>query len=334
MPELRKDPVIGRWVIIATERAKRPDDFAGERGLRISKGFCPFCVGNEGKTPPEVYSVRESGEPNTPGWKVRVVPNKFPALVSEGETHRIKEGIYQHMNGVGRHEVIIETPEHTKFLYNMSSDEIKLVVETYRERYLALKKDKRLRYILIFKNYGSEAGASLSHSHSQIIATPIVPKRVSEELYGARNFFSKNNRCVFCSVIEREIGEGRRIVFRNKHFIAFTPYASRFPFEVWILPLRHSAFFEEINDKEIEALTEVFMFLFKRYYNVLNDPAYNFIIHTAPTQMSGKWPSIEFDYHWHIEVIPKLTRVAGFEWGTGFYINPMPPENASEFLRE
>ncbi len=334
MPELRKDPIIGRWVIIATERAKRPDDFSKAEKKQLKKGFCPFCEGNEDKTPPEIYAVRKGGGKNTSNWKIRVVPNKFPALSPEGEVRKKEIGIYQYMDGVGKHEVIIESPKHYKSLHNMTKREIELIIETYKKRYLALKLDEKLRYILIFKNYGEEAGASLSHSHSQIIATPIVPKRVSEELYGARYYFNENRSCVFCDMIKQEKRHKERLVFDSEHFLAFTPYASRFPFEVWILPKRHTAFFETITQEEIKSLSKTFKFVFSRLHSVLNDPPYNYILHTAPASMSDKWPTMEYDYHWHIEIIPKLTKVAGFEWGTGFYINPMKPEDAARYLRE
>lgn len=332
MPDLRKDPISGRWVIIATERAKRPDDFIVEKTYKV-EGFCPFCEGNESKTPPEVYAIRDGTEKDTRNWKIRVVPNKFPALSSDGDIKSNKDGIYRSITGIGRHEVIIETPSHLKFLHNMSEEEIELILDTYKTRYNDLKNDSRLRYILIFKNYGFEAGASLSHSHSQLIATPIVPKRVAEELYSSRNFYLEKRNCIFCEMISKELAEKVRMVKENEHFACFAPFASRFPFELWILPKRHNAFFEEINDEEIKSLVKIFSSVFLEYYKVLNDPAYNYIIHTAPIHMSGKWPTLEYDYHWHIEVIPKLTKVAGFEWGTGFYINPMPPEKATEFLK-
>jgi UDPglucose--hexose-1-phosphate uridylyltransferase len=327
MPELRKDPVIGRWVIIATERAKRPSAYIG--GHEIPKGgFCPFCRGQEVHTPPEVLSYRESGtDRNTPGWWVRVVPNKFPALQIEGPLQRRGEGMYDCMNGIGAHEVVVETPEHNLSLADLSPRQIQEILWAFRDRVVELKKDSRFRYILIFKNHGREAGASLDHPHSQIIAMPIVPKRVQEELEGARKYWEYKERCVFCDIISQEEKDQKRIVIENASFMAMAPYASRFPFETWIMPKEHALYFHEIQKNQLVELAEILQGLLNRLKMVLDDPPYNFMIHTAPFERAG----IPF-YHWHIEVIPKLTKVAGFEWGTGFYINPTPPEDAALFL--
>ncbi|RKZ22860.1 galactose-1-phosphate uridylyltransferase [bacterium] len=332
MPELRKDPVIGRWVIIATERSKRPDDFLHVKIPEKPSPFCPFCEGNEEKTPPEVYAVRRDGTlPDTPGWKVRVVPNKFPALVREGEVRERMEDGYRLMDGVGAHEVIIETPKHDGIIPRLSEEEVGLILDAYRRRYISLKEDERLRYILIFKNHGREAGASLAHPHSQIIATPIVPKRVKEELYGSERFYREKGKCVYCWMIEQELSSKKRVVAETENFIAFCPFASRFPFEVWLLPKYHSAFFEDV--KEPDEFASIFKRVITAIHDVLSDPPYNLVLHTSPT-MNEHWEHMEKSYHWHMEIMPKLTRVAGFEWGTGFYINPTSPEEAARYLRE
>lgn len=332
MPELRKDPVVGRWVIIATERSKRPDDFSRISIPEKASPFCPFCEGNEKKTPPEVYAVRKDGTPpDTPGWKLRVVPNKFPALVREGETKERREDGYVLMDGIGAHEVIIETPKHTGFIPFLSEEEVKLILDAYRRRYISLKEDRRLKYILIFKNHGREAGASLLHPHSQLIATPIVPKRVKEELYGSERFYKEKGTCIYCWMIEREVLSRRRVVVETERFIAFCPFASRFPFEVWLLPKYHSPFFENIE--ELDEFSYIFKSVIHAMHDTLSDPPYNLVLHTSPIA-NEHWKFMEESYHWHIEIMPKLTSVAGFEWGTGFYINPTSPEEAARYLRE
>ncbi|MCM8806309.1 MAG: DUF4931 domain-containing protein [Candidatus Omnitrophica bacterium] len=339
MPELRKDPVIGRWVIIATERKLRPSDYSEmcQTTSEEEGRFCPFCPGNESKTPPEIFAIRENGsQPNTPGWLVRVVPNKYPALRIEGDLNKKGVGIFDKMNGIGAHEVIIETPDHKQQMHDFTQTQLERVIYTYQLRSLDLKNDKRFKYNMIFKNYGKEAGASLYHSHTQLIATPVTPKRVKEELKGTQWYYEYKERCIFCDIIEDEIERGERIVAMNKDFIALTPYASRFPFELWLLPLRHSPDFDSISDGERISLAEILGLVLKKLINGLCNPSFNFIFHTAPNRFlhPGYWQTIDKDYHWHIEIMPRLTRPGGFEWGTGFYINPTPPEEAAQFLRD
>ncbi len=329
MPELRKDPIIGRWVIISTERGKRPTDFASVPPTKKSN-FCPFCYGNETKTPPEVYALREPGtEKDTPGWRVRVVPNKFPALQIEGEINRQGEGIYDKMNGIGAHEVIIETPDHNKTISDLDEDYIADVLSTYRERIIDLKKDRRFKYIVVFKNHGEAAGASLEHTHTQLVAMPIIPKRVSEEIEGARKYYDFKERCIFCDIVAQEIHDDVRVVSANESFLAIEPFAARFPFETLILPKTHEPAFEEIERNEIMHLARLLKEILSKINAALNNPPYNFILHTLPLQGNNRnW------YHWHLEIMPKLTKVAGFEWGSGFYINPTAPEEAARYLRE
>lgn len=330
MPELRKDPVVGRWVIIATDRAKRPTDFIRERVQIRGSGFCPFCYGNENKTPPEILAYRPEGSGrDTPGWSVRVVPNKFPALHIEGTLNRQGEGLYDRMNGLGAHEVIIETPDHQATLASLPPAQTESVLWAYRERILDLRKDPRFKYMLIFKNYGEAAGASLEHTHSQLIALPVVPKRVQEEVSGARDYYAYKERCLFCDVIRQEASTGVRLVAENEEFVALCPFAPRFPFELWIVPKEHRSAFEESTRREFQHLATLLKDMLGRLEAVLDHPAYNYIIHTSPV------PDGQNDYyHWHLEIMPKLTKLAGFEWGTGFYINPTPPEEAAKFLRE
>jgi UDPglucose--hexose-1-phosphate uridylyltransferase len=333
LPELRKDPIVGRWVIISTDRAKRPTDFARE-SVKMKGGFCPFCYGNEAKTPPEIQAYRPNqngGQPqrDTSGWTVRVVPNKFPALGIEGNLDRQAEGLFDKMNGVGAHEVIVENNEHNATLASMTPKNIEDVLWTFRDRILDLKKDRRLKYILIFKNYGEAAGATLEHTHSQLIALPVVPIYVAEEIEGAKQYYIYKERCVFCDIARQETESGIRVVSENDDFLTIAPYAPRFPFETWILPKQHESAFENSSSRMFQNLAKSIRTLLNKANRVLDDPPYNLVIHSSPTQDSNN-----DHYHWHIEFVPKLTKVGGFEWGTGFYINPTPPEEAAKFLRE
>jgi UDPglucose--hexose-1-phosphate uridylyltransferase len=316
-------------VIISTERRKRPNDFQLERPAIIREECCPFCGGHEDMTPREVLAFRQNGMPaNGPGWDLRVVPNKFPALQVEGHLDRTGEGLFDRMNGIGAHEVIIETPDHAKTLATMSEPEIERVLWAYRERVLDLQNDRRFRCIILFKNHGAAAGATLEHTHSQLIAVPIVPDFVREEVDGAKKHFGEKERCVFCDIIRQEVTAGKRVVHENADIVAMAPYASRFPFEMWLLPRSHGSRFEEAPRQVYENLARMLKWVLGRMNRALESPPYNFIIHSSPLSEDTN----DF-YHWHLEITPKLTRIAGFEWGTGFYINPTSPEEAAEVLR-
>jgi len=280
-------------------------------------------------TPHEVLAYRQNGSaPNTPGWELRVVPNKFPALQVEGTLDRQPDGMFDRMNGIGAHEVIIETPHHDRSLASMLEPEIERVLWAYRERIVDLKRDGRLRYILVFKNHGAAAGATLEHTHSQLIALPIVPDFLRQELSGARRHFEVKERCVFCDVVHEDLLDGRRIIQENADIVALAPYAPRFAFETWLLPRRHGARFEEAPRHEYESLARMLKSVLQRMDRALETPPYNLIVHTSPfSEETGDF------YHWHVEIMPKLTRVAGFEWGTGFYLNPTSPEEAAQALR-
>ncbi|MFA5410460.1 MAG: galactose-1-phosphate uridylyltransferase [Candidatus Omnitrophota bacterium] len=338
MPELRKDPIIGRWVIIATERAKRPDQFSGQAQEGPAENPCPFCEGKESETPPEIYAVRpERTPPNAPGWDLRVVPSIAPFLKIEGELERRGRGLYDLMNGVGAHEIVIETNQHIANMADLGEEQISKVITCYIDRLVDLEKDKRFKYVLVFKNHGWIAGAGrVKHARSQLIATPVNPKRVKEELVGARQYYDYHERCVFCDLIKQELGSKDRLVLDIDGFIAITPFASRFPFEVWILPKKHSCDFINLDMSMRLDLARVLKKVLMKLKKGLNDPPYNYVLHTAPFRRTkvGYWKSIDHDYHWHIEIMPRMTRVAGFEWGTGFYICPLPPEDAAKFLRE
>ncbi len=339
MPELRMDPIKERWVIIAVERARRPEDFQiPPEETRLHA--CPFCYGNEDKTPPEVFAIRPpDSPPDTSGWRVRVTPNKYPALRIEGDLVREGVGVFDRMSGIGAHEVVIENPDHNRSLADLSIEEIRDVLLAYRERIKDLRKDQRFRYVLVFKNHRSAAGASLSHSHSQIIATPVTPFIVIQELRAAQEHYLKKERCIFCDIIKQELVIGRRVVKADEDYLLWAPFASCFPFETWLFPLKHRHDFTLLADDELLVLARAMKEMLLRMKLVLNDPPYNFVLHTSPslTPRPGKpqyWGTIEYDYHWHLELVPRLTKIAGFEWGTGFYINPTPPEVAAEELRK
>ena len=327
MPELRKDPISGRWVIISIERGKRPSDF----GMRVSTkkgGFCAFCEGNEHTTPPEILAIRpDKSKRDTPGWTLRVVSNKFPALNIEGQLNRVGEGIFDKMNGVGAHEIIIECPDHNLTLSTMPVKSVEDALYVFYDRITDLKKDSRLKYVLVFKNEGADAGASLEHSHSQLIALPIVPHLVQEEIEHAKQYYNYKERCIFCDIIRQETEKGTRVISENEDFIALAPFAPRSPFETLILPKNHKSSF--IPDGRFNLLAQILQKTLRQIDKVLNMPPYNMMIHTSPFENETN----DY-YHWHIEIIPKLTKIAGFEWGSGFYINPTPPEEAAKFMRE
>ena len=328
MSELRKDPITGRWVIIASERGVRPSDFHTVTTVE-SGGYCPFCPGNEDATPHEILSFRaRDTDADEPGWSVRVVPNKFPALHVEGSLDREGDGPYDRMNGVGAHEVIIETPRHDASLAELAPTELAEVFWAWRERILDLENDSRFESILVFKNHGAAAGATLEHEHSQLVALPILPRELRAELEGAARHFAFHERCIFCDVVRHDRKDGRRIVFENDRFVALCPWASRAPFQIWLLPREHRSHFESIERADLDALAEALRLVLRKIDRALERPAYNLVLQTSPLHR-GASPS----YHWRIEITPALTRIGGFEWGSGFFINPTPPEEAAAFLR-
>ena len=340
MPEFRKDPLIGRWVIIATERAKRPVDFIASHDELVPENDCPFCEGREAQTPKEILAVRDHGSaPNQPGWKVRVIPSIKPVLRIEGQLNRRAKGMYDLMDGIGAHEIVVESPQHIANAADLSLEQIHASLQVSTTRIADLERDPRFRYVLWFKNYGSIAGAGrVQHTRSQLIATPVTPLRVKEELVGARRYFEDKERCLVCDLLTQEQEAKTRIVLDSPHLLVLCPFASRFPFELWIVPKRHDCDFAKIRPEELADLAAVFKQVLSRLKGVLDDPPYNCLLHTAPFRRQrgkvGYWKTIEEDYHWHIELIPRLTRVAGFEWGSGFYINPTPPEESAKYLRE
>ncbi len=330
MPELRKDPVIGRWVIIATERARRPGNFVdSEANAFTQNGACPFCHNQD----PEIYAIRTNGD-----WKVRIVPSGTPFVKITDQLVRKGKGPYYITNDYGVHEIVIETPEHIANMADLSVEQIELVLRAYVVRFNELEKNPNLQYVLAFKNYGLAAGSRpIGHSRSQIIATSVNPLRIKEKLTGAKKYYSYHERCIYCDIIDQELKSRKRIVAETEHFLALTPFAPRFPFELWIIPKKHHCDFAKGVVGAEHDLAKVLQDVLLRLKIGVDDPAYNYVIQTAPFHRETRWDrwrTIEEDYHWHIEVMPRLTRAAGFEKGTGFYICAIPPEETAEFLRE
>lgn len=325
--QLRKDPITGRWVIVNHDAPLLK--FPIRTNERSSK-TCPFCPGQEAMTPPQILSHdKKSASKTHSDWLIRVIPNRFPALRIEEGNEKSGIGVYDKVGGFGAHEVIIETPDHDTEIADMPLEQIELILRVYRDRCLDLRKDARLKYILIFKNYGQDSGASLQHPHSQLIALPVVPSRVLQEVKGADQYTEFSERCLFCDMLNQEAAGKTRTVFAEDGFVAIEPFASRFPFETWLMPKTHAASFDAISDEGIKGMAKGLKAVLSKLKKGLNNPSYNFMIHTLP--LGAK----ETDsFHWHMEIIPHLTQVSGFELGTGFYVNPTPPELAATLLRE
>ena len=329
MSELRRDAIVNRWVIISAERASRPMP-PWPAPAAPEESFCPFCEGNEHSTPPEIMAIRPSNSPpNGPGWTLRVVPNKFPALALEGAPAPEDHGPYHRMEGVGAHEVIIESPDHHATLGSMTDERVTDLLRAARSRLRALAADPRLACAQFFKNHGREAGASLPHPHAQIIAMPVVSRRLAEEVCAARERFTESGACVFCQVIAHERERRERVIFQTRHFIAVAPYAARTPFETWILPATHRARFELETDESLAGLGALLARVARAIGAALGDPPYNVILMSLPFRERG-----EEHYHWRLEFLPVTSRLAGFEWGAGFHINTTPPEEAAARMRE
>ena len=327
MPELRQDPVSGHWVILAKKRAQRPHDFVAAP-RRLKSGPCPFCEGHEHQTPGELLAYRTPGsQADAPGWRVRVVPNKFPAVES---TACIEASIANAaaLAGIGAHEVIVESPQHKVSLTELAETAAAEVFACYRERLLATRLDERLKCAVLFKNVGADAGASIEHVHSQLVTLPLVPRVLLDELSGARTYFDQVGRCIFCAMLD-EAAAQQRLVLADDHFMAVCPIAPRFAYETWILPRVHRAQFEACSAAEVQQAGLFVRRTLEKIEAVLDQQAYNYIIHTAPFDMPRA-----AHYHWHIEILPRVTSIAGFECGSGMYINAVAPEEAAAVLRE
>ena len=327
MSEFRRDPITGSWVIIATERALRPDQFRKSSPTTPSPNeIDPFALGNETLTPNEITRV---DDPDNPGqWLIRVIPNRFPVLTVEGTENRRPDGIYDRMDGVGAHEVIIESTSADVGLQDLSISHLTAVVATYRDRMRDLARDQRLIYSMMFRNDGPSAGATIRHGHSQLVALPVVPNHVQQRLKRSQQHFEFHERSVFEDILDTEIANGERIVCANDNFVCCAPYASRSPYEITIIPRAQRARFENITDTELIPLASILQESLKRLAGVLGPFDYNFMIQTAPrTAADVPW------YRWHFQIVPKLSNISGFERGTGFHINPVAPEHAAKELR-
>ena len=335
VPNLRQDVATRTWSIIATERAKRPDDFTKGReeptSLDSYDPECPFCPGNEEMTPAEVFSIRSPADEAS--WRVRVVPNKFAALTVpdrlSDSRKRTRRGLYLEMCGCGEHEVVIETPDHSKTIATMTDEEVSGIVRTYRERFLDLDRSDWNQMIIIFRNQGERAGTSLMHPHSQIIGTPVVPEEIRRRLEEAQRYYDDHGTCVYCDILDHEISEGTRLVCENAGFAAICPFASTVPYEAWILPRRHASSFGVLSDSEADLLARILRQTLQRLYRLLRNPDYNYVIRSAPHHSAG-----EPHFHWYVEILPRLTTRAGFEIGSGMNINVLAPEDAARQLRD
>jgi UDPglucose--hexose-1-phosphate uridylyltransferase len=327
MPELRQNPITKQWVIIATERAKRPHELARKtedaKPIPSYVETCPFCPGNERLTPPESLSLTHNGK-----WQVRAVPNRFAALARDGDVTRSLNGLKVAVNGIGHHEVIIETPDHSKTTALLSVSEIEMILDSYRQLYLNIAKDPRVEHITIFKNHGLGAGTSLEHPHSQLIATPIIPPDIRRRMEEALRFYDVQGQCIFCKVLADELAEEVRLVHQTENFVSFIPFAALTPFSLWIYPRRHMASFPEAKPEELRDLARMLRLILAKLYHGLGNPDFNYIVRTAPCENRY----LRY-YHWYITIVPRLTRTAGFELGSGMYINPTIPETNAEFLR-
>jgi UDPglucose--hexose-1-phosphate uridylyltransferase len=333
MSELRLNRATKEWIIIATERAKRPNQFQIEthkEKLPPYEPTCPFCPGNEKKTPPEVYTLRKKGsKPNQPGWRIRVVTNKYPALKPSEKTVKITGMFFKTTPGVGKHEVIIETPQHDKNFATLSLKQAEEICLVCWKRYLTLERDRRVKLIMIFKNHGVTAGTSLKHPHIQLIALPLVPANIRHLLEEAMRYYDDHGSCVFCDMMKAELKAKKRIILQNERFVAFHPFASQSPFETWVVPKKHNACFGNIDPDEVKSMAFVLKQILRKLHDKLNDPDYNLIIRTAPIKDAQ-----EDYYHWYIQILPRLTTPAGFELGSGVYINTSLPEQTAKFMRK
>jgi UDPglucose--hexose-1-phosphate uridylyltransferase len=328
MPELRYNSITRDWVIISTERAKRPDQFGhqaeAEEIIPEHDAHCPFCTGNESFSERERFQITDGDR-----WLVRVVANKFPALDEFATNHRKHAGIYNSMQAFGIHDVIIENPRHNATLTDITHAEMVLVFQAYLRRYKEMKADPRIESILIFRNHGKAAGTSLIHPHSQIVGTPVVPHQIRDRMDTAMQFFDAVGECIFCRTLHEEITDGKRIVFESKHFAAFIPYAALSPFHIWIFPKRHEPSFDSITADEIADLATNLQTVLLKLRIGLHNPSYNITIRPIPTHDQN--PDY---YHWYVAIVPRINVAAGFELGSGMYISPAIPEESAKYLRE
>ena len=322
--ELRMDLVSNDWVVIATGRARRPEMFAKHKRIKeeVSPKDCPFCQ-------KKILKKAIASKKRTDGsWFVLSMPNDFPAFSRGNSLHERKEGLNRIMDGVGYQEIII-TADHEKQMGQFSTDEIKMVIDLYQERYLDLIKKDFIKYVSIFHNHGREAGASIAHPHSQLIAIPVIDPDLRDSLDGAEAFYRSQGKCVYCTMIDWDIKDGRRIVYENEKFVVLCPFAPQVSFEVRVYPKEHQPDFEKITEEEKEFFADALQKALSKIHRGLKDPAYNFYFHTAPHD-GGNYDH----YHWHLNILPKTDIWAGFELAVGIEISTIEPEKAADFLRK
>ena len=335
--ELRKDPLLGRWIAVLSESLPPSEYRQGLLPETVPEKSCPLCAGRESETAGEIMCMRNTSSTGlSHAWWTRVIPNTSPVFKVEGDLGRRGEGMYDKMNSIGANEVIIESPHHDVQPEDMGLEQMIRVIQTYRDRIADLEKDSRLRYTLIYKNHGTLAGSHLGHPVSHLASTPVIPKRVKEELDGAKHYFTYKERCIFCDILREELRVSNRVILETRHYAVFCPYASKFPFEAWILPKRHNCAFQDTRPDELEDLALILSSVLKKLRKLFPDLSYNYFIHSAPNRIPRKdhWHTLGEDFHWHLEIMPRFLRTTGFEWGSGFYILPTSPENAAKYLRE
>ncbi len=341
MNELRRDPVSGRWSIIIqdpiqTDRLLVDLRRRNGRGTEKYDSNCPFCQGNEAQTPPEIYAVRDGSPPNRSGWKLRVVPDKFPVLRVEGGLNNRAHGMYDLLDGIGAHEIVIETPEHSSWVTDLPEEHVVQILRTYQLRIQDLKRDQRFRYVMVYKSHGEAMGPAANHSYSYVIATPVTPPKVKQELINCAQHYELKERCLICDIVHQEVSEGSRVVIDADNFLSFLPFAAGSPLETWIVPKKHETFYE--MNQELEELAFVFKRTLRAIREVLNDPNYVMLIHSGPNtsfgQRRGYWRTLAHDYHWHMEIIPMVRGFTSFELVSGIRVNFIPPEQGAALLRE
>ena len=327
MPELRLNLITREWVIVLTERARNPVDFKQKRDKRAIPEFletCPFCPGNEHKTPNEIMRIPDNGS-----WLVRVIPNKFPALLPDGERIRTNQGLKQSITGIGTHDIIIESPSHNTPTALLPIENIINVFRTYKKRFLEVYGTPFIRHVMIFKNQGECSGTSIVHPHSQLIGTPITPFQARDRVYEARRFFDSSGECMMCATIRDELADGRRVILNTEHFVTFIPFAALSPFHIWIFPKKHRATFSDISDEEIADLSIHHKTILSKLYFGLENPDFNYVLRSEHIREACS----EY-FHWYLSIVPRLAQASGFELGSGMYTNNAIPEEVADFLRK
>lgn len=327
MSEIRYNAITGDWVIIAVERAKRPMNFTGAVSPAIIPSYvesCPFCRGNEKVSPDEEFRISDDDG----NWRIRTVRNKFSALDLNGEPMDLDQS-RKTVNGVGRHEVIIESPLHNRFMPLHTPREISDLFSVYLNRFINFYADPRVKHVILYKNHGPEAGTSLEHPHSQIVGTPVIPGQVIQRLALAEKAMQETGTCLYCKTMAEEISEQKRLVGETEHFVAFIPFASLSPYHVWIFPKKHSACFSTISPAAMADLGSLLVNILGKLYTLLHNPSFNFVIRS----LSPREADLPY-FHWYLAIVPRLSKAAGFELGTGIYINSSVPEHSAETLRE